>query len=474
MYKVVIGLETHCEISSKTKNFSSAPNFYSSYPNQNVSAIDLGLPGILPTANREASKKAIKTAVALNCTIADEIIFDRKNYYYPDLPKGYQITQMTKPMGINGNMKYFVNDEEKEVLIHDLHLEEDTASLDHYDDYSLIDYNRAGIPLMEIVTEPCIHSADEAIAYLENLRNLIIYCGVSEARSDKGQMRSDVNVSLMKEDATELGTKVEMKNINSFYNVRLAIEAEIERQTAILNRGEKVAQETRRLGDDGKTYSMREKVDAIDYKYYLEPNIPPIKIDNKFITEIKSELPELQYQRIKRYMDLGINLKEASILTKDLDISSYFDEILSKIDNVTLATNWMVSIVLGSLNKLEINIKDFFITSEMLANIISLVEKGDLSQLNAKEILATSIEKEKDPMEIIKETGIKQITNEDDLLVLIKEVFSENEIQVNQYLNGNEKLANFLVGKVMQKSNKQANPSVTLSLIIRELDKIKK
>ena len=287
MYKVVIGLEVHCELSSNSKNFSGAENSYSSYPNSNVATVDMGFPGILPVANKEAVKKALKMAMALHCETPDIITFDRKNYFYPDLPKGYQITQMNKPVGINGYVMINVDGVDKKVLIHDTHLEEDTASLDHFGTYSLIDYNRAGVPLLETVTEPCLHSAKEAVAFLEALRNMFLYCGTSEARSDQGQMRCDVNISLMEEGATEFGTKVEMKNINSFNNVKEAIEYEIKRQTEVLSSGGKIVQETRRYDDtDMCTYSMRSKVDAVDYKYFVEPNIPPIKVTEDFLEEL--------------------------------------------------------------------------------------------------------------------------------------------------------------------------------------------
>lgn len=261
MYKPTIGLEVHCELDTNAKNFSPAPNEFSETPNIHVATVDLGLPGILPVPNEQAVKSALKTAMALHCTNPDEVIFDRKNYFYPDLPKGYQITQMTKPMGINGYLDILVKGEKKRILIHQLHLEEDTASLDHYANYSLIDYNRSGVPLMEIVTEPCIETADEAVTFLEELRDVFIFLGVSEARSNYGQMRCDVNISVRKETDDTLGTKVEMKNINAFTSVRAAIEYEIKRQIEVLESGGKVIQETRRIAEDGKTYAMREKVE---------------------------------------------------------------------------------------------------------------------------------------------------------------------------------------------------------------------
>ena len=474
MYRVVIGLEVHCELKTNSKNFSGAKNTYTHTPNVNVCPVDLGLPGILPVVNEEACRKALKTAMALNCETPDEIIFDRKNYYYPDLPKGYQITQVTKPFGRNGSVSFYVNGEIKTVLIHQLHLEEDTASLEHCSNYSLIDYNRSGIPLMEIVTEPCIYSADEAVRFLETLRNIFLYCEVSEAKSDKGQMRCDVNISLMKDTDTEFGTKVEMKNINSFASVKTAIEYEIKRQSELLDNGEKIIQETRRIDEDGKTYSMREKVDAVDYKYYIEPNLVPVKMTDDFKNGVKKEIPELEFDRIKRYIEMGISLLDAETLSKVKSISNYFDELIKHTNNLVNATNWMTIVILGSLNKLNIEIDELFITPIMLSNVINKVTDGELSSQLAKNIIYESMEKCIDPMEIIEKSNIKQINNEDELINIIKDIIKENVQLVEEYLSGNEKIANFLVGKVMQKTNKQANPGTSLKLIKEELERMRK
>lgn len=470
MYKVVIGLEVHCEVQTNSKNFSGSTNKYTNIPNINVSAIDLGLPGILPVLNKEAVKKSIKTAMALNCEIPNEIIFDRKNYYYPDLPKGYQITQVTKPFGKNGHLTYFVGNEEKIVYIHQLHLEEDTASLEHYDTYSLIDYNRSGIPLMEIVTEPCIHNADEAVLFLESLRSLFVYCDVSEARSDKGQMRCDVNVSLMKETDKEFGTKVEIKNINSFVSVRAAIEYEIKRQSELLDNGQKVIQETRRIdATDGKTYSMREKVDAVDYKYFVEPNIPPVKLEKLYLEEIRNEIPELQYEKIKRYLNFDISLHDATILVKEKDLSIYFDEVYNLVGIKETAKNWIISYLIGELNKLNISINEYNVNSKMFASVINLVNKKELNQLNAKEILLEAHNLNKDPMKIIEEKSIKKISNIEDLKKYVDESISESPDQVNDFMNGKEIIINYFLGQVMKKTNKQADPQLTLELIKEEL-----
>lgn len=476
MYKVVIGLEVHCELETNSKNFSASPNFFTETPNINVSTVDLGLPGILPVPNKEAVKKALKTAMALHCTNPDEVIFDRKNYFYPDLPKGYQITQMTKPMGINGYLDIIVNGCKKRVLIHQLHLEEDTASLDHYQNYSLIDYNRSGVPLIEIVTEPCLSSADEAVTFLEDLRDVFLFLEVSEAKSNYGQMRCDVNISLMKEGDTELGTKVEMKNINAFTSVRDAIEYEIKRQTEVLDKGEKVVQETRRIGEDGKTYSMREKVDAVDYKYFVEPNIPPVPLTEEYYENLRKEIPELKLERYEKYIN-KYNLSEydAEVLSSKKDISDYFEEVLSYGSDIELSVNFVTSAILSTIKKLEISIKELFITPKMLSGVIDKVKNKDISLDHGKKILYQGVEKQTDPNELIKKQNLHQINDKDELLILIKEVMNENEEQVRQYVEEkNTYVYNFFIGKVMQKSNRQANPNMSLEIIKEELERRKK
>lgn len=475
MYKVVIGLEVHCELETKSKNFSPAPNMFTEAHNINVATVDLGLPGILPVANKEAARRALFTAMALHCETPDEVIFDRKNYYYPDLPKGYQITQNTKPMGINGYLDILVNGHIKRVDIHDLHLEEDTASLEHYPKYSLIDYNRSGIPLMEIVTEPCMESADEAVTFLEDLRDVFLYLGVSEARSNYGQMRCDVNISLMKDTDTELGTKVEMKNINAFNNVRAAIEYEIKRQSEILNRGEKVVQETRRIAEDGKTYSMREKVDAVDYKYFIEPNIPSTPITDDFLYELKSELPELKLDRYFKYIEkYNISEYDATILSKERSVADYFESVISSGCDVSLAVNFVTTTILSTINKLDIKIDELFITPDMLSGVINYVASGKMSLDAAKKLLYKAIEEKVDPNELIKKESLVQINDKDELLTLIRSCMDENLEVVRQYVeDGNMSAGNFFIGQVMKKSNRQANPNISKELIFEELERRK-
>ena len=475
MYKVVIGLEVHLELETNSKNFSSAPNKFSNIPNDNVATVDLGLPGILPVINKEACRKALLTAMALHCENPDEVMFDRKNYFYPDLPKGYQITQVTKPMGRNGYLDILVGDKVKRVLIHQLHLEEDTASLEHRGKYSLIDYNRSGVPLIEIVTEPCIESAEEAVTFLEDLRDVFLYLGVSEAKSNYGQMRCDVNISLMEEGSSELGVKVEMKNINAFNNVKAAIVYEIERQSKILSSGGSVLQETRRIAEDGKTYAMREKVDAVDYKYFVEPNIPPVKLEKKYLEELRNSLPELKLDRYFRYVvELKIGVEDAKALVRTRKVADYFEEVLKNTKDVSLAVNFMMSAILSTLNKLEIEIDELFITPEMLSGVVNLVHEGKISLDHGKKILYKAIDEKIDPVKLIEKENLTQINDEDELLKLIRKVMDDNLEQVRQYVEeGNEHVYNFFIGQTMKVSNRQANPNKSLEIIKEELERRK-
>lgn len=474
MYKVTIGLEVHCELESNSKVFSPAINGYSEAPNSHLAEQDLGFPGILPAPNEEAIKRALKVSLALNCTQPDEIIFDRKNYYYPDLPKGYQITQMTKPVGINGYINIDVNDEIKKVLIHDTHLEEDTASLDHYDTYSLIDYNRCGVPLLETVTEPCMHSKDEALTFLETYRSLIVYCGVSEARSDKGQMRCDVNVSLSETD--ELGCKVEIKNINSFYNVGRAIDYEIERQTDILERGGQVEQETRRLDDaTGETIHMRSKVDAVDYKYFIEPNIAPTTVNKEMLDNIKKTIPMLQLERQMLYTDkYGLSKYDAIILAKTKENSDFYNECIKLGCDPKQACNWVNGMLLSYLNTNEISINDVPIKPMMIKELIDLVDNKTISSKQAKEVFEYMIQSGKEPNVIVTEKGMMQITDDTAIHDIILEVLKENDEQAREYNPEKTRMIDFFVGQVMKKTKGKANPSKTMEMLKEALLKYNK
>ena len=472
MYKTVIGLEVHCELKSNSKNFSSSKNSYSTIPNSNVSVVDLGMPGILPVVNKQAVRNSIKMALAMNCDVPEYLTFERKNYFYPDLPKGYQITQFKHPIGTNGFVMINVNGEDKKVLIHDTHLEEDTASLDHYNAYSLIDYNRCGVPLLETVTEPCLNSADEAIVFLETLRSMFLYTDTSYARSDRGQIRCDVNVSLMKEGDTELGTKVEMKNINSFSSVREAIICEVARQTEILNNGGTILQETRRYDENANTtYTMRSKEDAIDYKYFTDPNLPPVKISKEWVEEIRKEIPRLQYERSNMYInDYGISRKDAYTIVREMEISDYYEECIKLGGDPVIVCNWLTGSVIGNMNKMSMTIKDITLTPKMLVELITLINDGKISGKQGKEVLEKSLETGKEPGKLVSEMGLSQIIDENEIRNIILEVINENLNLVDDYKAG-KRVFDYFIGQIMKKTRGRANPVITSRILKEELDK---
>lgn len=473
MYKTVIGLEVHCELKSNSKNFSSSKNSYSTIPNSNVSVVDMGMPGILPVVNKQAVKNSIKMALAMNCEIPEYLTFERKNYFYPDLPKGYQITQFKHPIGTNGYIMIHVNGEDKKILIHDTHLEEDTTSLDHYNTYSLLDYNRCGVPLLETVTEPCLNSADEAVAFLEALRSIFLYTDTSYARSDRGQIRCDVNVSLMKEGDTELGTRTEMKNINSFSGVREAILSEVARQTEVLNNGGKIVQETRRYDENtNMTYAMRSKEDAIDYRYFTDPNLPPIKIDKEWINEIRKEIPKLHNERFRIYTkEYSINEKDAYTIVKDKEISDFYEECITLLDNPVIISNWLTGDVLGNLNKLGLTISDCDLTPKMLTDLIKMIDSGKISGKQAKGVLEKAIEEGKDPIKLVDELGISQIGSEDEIREIVLSVIQENPNLIEDYKNG-KRVFDYLIGQIMKKTKGRANPVITSNVLKEELEKL--
>lgn len=474
MYRLVVGLEVHCEMKTNSKNFSSARNSYSEYPNENVDTVDIGLPGILPVANKYAFRNSLKMALALNCKTPKIVQFDRKNYYYPDLPKGYQITQETNPVGRDGYVMINVNGEDIKVEIDNIHLEEDTASLDHFSTYSLIDYNRAGVPLLETVTTPCMHSVEEAITFLETLKGIFLYTGVSEARTDRGQMRCDVNVNLQDESGKYVTPKVEMKNINSFNNVKLAIECEYKRQLECLEKGltDELIQETRRFDEETlKTYSMRSKVDAVDYKYYIEPNIPPIKIEDSLIEEIKLEIPMLQFERVEKYMrKYGLSRYDSEIIVKDKKVSDYFEECIKLGVNPKSAANWITSIILGYLNKNELNINDLYLTPKMLCELITMVDEGKISSKQSKQVFNKVVEDKKEPSKVVKELGVTQITDDKTIRDIVVRVLDEHPDLIEDHRKGKNTF-DFFVGQVMKETRGQANPGLTANIINEEIEK---
>lgn len=482
-YKVLIGLEMHCEISeTKSKVFSSARNSYSEIPNSNIRPVDMAFPGTLPVVNKEAVKKALMASIILNCKQPEYIYFERKNYYYPDLPKGFQITQETKPapVGIYGNLTYDVNGVEKTVRINNIHLEEDAASSNHFSRYSTIDYNRAGVPLLELVTEPDLHSAEEAVAFLETMRTIYQYAGISEADSKKGQIRCDVNVSIMDADKDEKdpknwGTKIEIKNVNSFGGVRDAINYEIERQIEAKEDGtyDQMEQQTRRWDEESATtIYMRSKVDAIDYKYFVEPNIPKFKLSQEWIKEISDSIPELANSRRDRYKnEYHLSDYDATILVKEKAVSDYFDETVNLGADPKMASNWITSIILGYINKNDLTIHELYLRPNMLKNLIELVSEAKISSKQGKEVLYRSLDEKKEPTKIVEEEGMKQIGGTDEILKVVTEVLDEQPQGIEQYKNGRTNIVDFLVGQVMKKTRGQANPAMARSMMIEEIEK---
>lgn len=470
-YIPVIGLEVHCELKSNSKNFSTAMNGEGEV-NTNLAVVDIGYPGILPVVNKEAVRSSLKVALALHCEVPEKLSFDRKNYYYPDLPKGYQITQFGHPIGTNGYVMINVDGVDKKITIQDTHLEEDTANMDHRSTYSLIDYNRAGVPLLETVTDPCIGSSKEAIAYLEALRNIFLYLGVSDARADKGQIRVDVNISLKKEEDEKLGTRVEMKNINSFTTVKEAIEVEIKRQTEILESGGIIEQETRRYDETLKcTHFMRGKVDAVDYKYYREPNIPEIKLTEEFVNGVRDSMPVLEYERKQKYInEYGISSVDAGTLTKDKNLSDYFEEVISYGVNPKETSNIIVGFLLGYLNKNYKDISDISINAKDFSQIIKMMTDGKISNKQVKDIFTKTLDENINVLEVAKSMGT-QISDPEEIRKIIKEVFNENSKVVDDYKTG-KNVNGFIMGLVMKKTGGKVNPGVTNMVLREELEKL--
>ena len=472
--QLVIGLEMHCELKSNAKVFSTGINKYSDTANCHVSPVDMAFPGTLPIVNKKCIEHAIKMASVLNCTLADKFIFDRKNYYYPDLPKGYQITQCTKPIGVNGYIDLPCEDRVIRAKIHDIHLEEDAASLDHFKNTSTIDYNRAGVPLLEIVTEPCFYSADEAVAFLEYMRNVYQYTDISLADTKKGQIRCDVNVNLKNENGEYVTPRVEIKNVNSFSNVHDAILYEEKRQLKALEENNimELVQETRRWDEESNsTIRMRTKVDAIDYKYFIDPNIPPIKIDKKWVEKIVNTIPRLPLERQNSYItEYGLSAYDAKILVKDKDIASYFEECINLGLDAKMASNWITVNIVTELNKDNSSIKDFYITPLYLKQILDRITDGTISNKQAKEVFSKALEERKEPQSFISKEN-SQISNEDELKSIITKIINNNPAQKEAYLNGKTNLFDYFVGQVMKQTRGKANPIKTKEILSEELNK---
>lgn len=470
-YTPTIGIEMHCEISNtNSKVFSPAPNIYTDKVNTAVNERDLALPGILPVLNKRCVELSIMMSKILNCKIPEYLYFERKNYYYPDLPKGYQITQNTKPapIGSDGNIEIEREDGSKfNIEIDNIHLEEDSAQLTHLYNTSVINYNRAGVPLLELVTGPSFHNADDVISFLEYIRSVYQYANISEADSKKGQIRCDVNISLS--DTDKLGTKVEVKNVNSFSAVREVINYEINRQTSLLEAGRasEIEQETRRWDEEtGTTIRMRSKVDAIDYKYFVEPNIPKFRLTKDYINSICKNIPELPYERKSKYInDLGLSSYDAINLIKDIKISNYFEECLKLNIDPKQAANWITTQILGYIYKNFVDIDGIYLTPNRLKSILSAVNSNKISSKQAKELFNLVLEREEEPEKIMKDEGMEQLSNDDEIKSIVKEVLDENKEQIDAYHNGKTNMFDYFVGQTMKKSRGKANPTIVKEIL---------
>ena len=461
-FEAVIGLELHIQMKTNSKMFSSSPVSFGDEPNTKVNPFDMAFPGTMPVVNKQAVINAIRVCHALHMNIDDELWFDRKNYFYSDLPKGYQITQQKRPIGKNGYLEIGG----RKIGIERLHLEEDTCKQLHYSDCTLLDYNRAGIPLAEIVSLPEIRSGEEAMKYVEKIRSIVSFLGVSDGRMEEGSLRCDVNISIRPVGSNHFGTKVEIKNINTLNNIKKAIDFEIRRQEAVLLSGDIIHQETRRFDEYKKeTVLMREKTDEIDYKCFTEPNILPIKLTKGFIEEAITTSPELAEQRLIRYKDLGLSDYDSELLINNKDISDYFDGVVKEGVNPKLAANWILVDVQSILNKNNISIKQFNISAKHLSQLIKLIEDGIVYNRQAREIFTKMLDFDKDPHEYVEQSTI----TEEELLLVVKQVLDDNPKSIIDYKKGKDKAVGYLVAQVMKVTQNKANPALINRLIVKEL-----
>jgi aspartyl-tRNA(Asn)/glutamyl-tRNA(Gln) amidotransferase subunit B len=468
-WETVIGLETHVQLSTKTKLFSRASTAFGASPNTNVNLIDCGLPGVLPSVNKEAFYKAIKFGMAIDAQINQTSLFDRKNYFYADLPKGYQITQMDLPIVLGGSIDIQLEESTKTINITRAHLEEDAGKSihDEYDGFSAIDLNRAGTPLLEIVSEPEISDAKEAVAYMKAMHQLVTYLDVSDGNMAQGSLRCDANVSIRKKGEKELGTRTEIKNINSFKFIEKAINFEIKRQIKLLENGEKVTQETR-LYDSSKdeTRPMRSKEYANDYRYFPEPDLLPVVISDEEIQKIRNEFPELPKEKEARYQDkFGLSAYDSQIISSSKSMADFFDAAAEKIENYSLLSNWLIGEISAYLNKEQIEIHKSKLTSDNVAMLINRIDDQTISGKIGKSIFEEMCLSGSTPDEIIESQGLKQISDDGAIEEIIMTVISENPSQVKAYLDGKDKLFGFFVGQVMKLTKGKANPTAVNSIL---------
>ena len=460
-----IGIEVHVELKTTSKVFSPSPNTYGEIANSKTNVIDLGYPGVLPTLNKEVVDLALKACLVTNCHINNRMYFDRKNYFYPDLSKGYQITQAETPIGNDGYIDIFINGENKRIEIERIHIEEDTAKSMHEGESTLLDFNRAGIPLIEIVTKPVIRSGEEAVLYLEKLRELLLYTDVSDVKIEEGSMRCDANVSLS-EDISSLGVKTEVKNIGSIANVRLAINHEIDRQRILIENGEKITNQTRRFDEKtGTTILMRNKEGNNDYRYFPEPDIPYIEIDNNWINNIKSNIPLLPSELRDKYQSLGINDIAIQALVNNRDLSSFLNKVIETGSNPVISANIITGDILFFLNKHNIKLEQTKMTISNFIDLVNLIDKGDISSKIGKEILNDLLINGGNVNDIINNKNLKQISDFNTVKDIVLEVLKSNNQIISDYKSGNDKVIKYLVGLVMKESQGKVNPLVLNEVI---------
>jgi len=465
-YEVVIGLEIHAELSTQSKAFCGCSTKFGAAPNTQCCPVCIGMPGALPVINKRALEYTVKAGLALNCSIARYTKMDRKNYFYPDLPRACQISQYDVPVCQNGYLDIAVNGSTRRIGINRIHLEEDAGKLlhDQYADSTLVDLNRSGVPLIEIVTEPDLRSAEEAKAFLETLRSILRYIDVSDCKMEEGSLRCDVNISVRPEGQKEFGVRTEMKNLNSFRAVYRAIEYEANRQITILEEGGTVLRETRRWDDGvGKSFSMRAKEHAQDYRYFPEPDLPAIEIDDRWVEEIRKQIPELPAQKQRRYVEeYGLPEYDAGILTSSRDLADYFESCVKLYENPKAISNWLMGDFLRLVNEKNMEISSVPVTAESLVKLLKLVDSKVISGPIAKTVFEEMFNTGKDPEAIVEEKGLKQISDRDELVNVIKKVLAENPKSVEDYKKGKKKALGFLVGQTMKATKGKANPSSSM------------
>ena len=469
-YIPTIGVEVHVELKTKTKIFSNSINGYGEMANSLTNVIDLGYPGTLPTLNEEVITLAIKAATILNCKIRREMHFDRKNYFYPDNPKNYQITQARTPIGYDGYVEIEVDGEKKKIYIEEMHIEEDTCKSTHRGTKTLLDFNRAGVPLIEIVTKPCIDSPEEAKLYLEKLRELMFYGNISDCKMEEGSMRADANISLRRSIEEPFGTKVEIKNIGSISNVGLSLEKEMARQEKLLDNKETFKEQTRRFDDKlGDTVLMRVKETGNDYRYFPEPDIPFVIITDEMIENAIKDIPMLPDERRERYLSLGVSELNTKKLIQNRSLSDYFNEFLEEKINFKTASNLLLGDISGYLNKNEKNITETTLTKEKFIDLVDKVSNNTLTSKNLKDILDDILESNISIDEIIKQKGIENITDNNEIREVIKKVIDANPESVADYKSGHDRAIKFLMGQVMKETKGKANPPIAMSILTEEL-----